>query len=152
MDRHDCKPLCVKPYLQRRGSRSNYGKMRAFIRRCIPAAQRAAGKGTIMEFGLSEHHRAIISGIFSKYPQVKRVFVYGSRAKGNCRPGSDIDMAIMEEKDIPADVLLKLTNDFDDSLLPFSADLCIFSELTNPDLAAHIRRAGKPLYTRSAEQ
>lgn len=99
-----------------------------------------------MEFGLSEQHRRIISEIFSKYPDVTRVLVYGSRAKGTNRPGSDIDMTITESGDVSPGTLFKLINDFDDSLLPFSVDLSVFSSLTNPDLIAHIQRVDKVIY------
>ena len=47
-----------------------------------------------------------------------RVLVYGSRAKGTNRPGSDIDMTITESGDVSPDTLFKLINVFDDSLLP----------------------------------
>ncbi len=99
-----------------------------------------------MEFGLTENHRKIINEIFDKYPQVKKVLVYGSRAKGNYREGSDIDMTIVEDEKIPFDVLLKIVNDFDDSMLPFLVDISIFSKLTNPDLIEHISHVGKVIY------
>lgn len=99
-----------------------------------------------MEFGLTENHRKIINEIFDKYPQVKKVLVYGSRAKGNYREGSDIDMTIAEDEKIPFDVFLKIVNDFDDSMLPFLVDISIFSDLTNPDLKEHINRVGKVIY------
>lgn len=101
-----------------------------------------------MEFGLTENHRKIINEIFDKYPQVKKVLVYGSRAKGNYREGSDIDMTIVEDEKIPFDVFLKIVNDFDDSMLPFLVDISVFSDLTNPDLKEHITRLGKVIYER----
>lgn len=99
-----------------------------------------------MEFGLSENHRKIINSVFDKYPQIKKVVVYGSRAKGNYRAGSDIDMTIVEDEKIPFDILLKIVNDFDDSMLPFLVDISVFSNLTNPDLVEHIKRNGKVIY------
>ncbi len=104
-----------------------------------------------MEFGLSKRHRDIISGIFSRYPEVRKVLVYGSRAKGNYRPGSDIDMTVVERSDISTQTLLRMVNDFDESMLPFTVDLSVFSRLTNPDLISHIERCGKCIYERSAE-
>ena len=47
------------------------------------------------EFGLSEKSMAIINEIYSRFPQIEKVICYGSRAKGNFREGSDIDMAII---------------------------------------------------------
>ncbi|WP_425358551.1 hypothetical protein [Treponema succinifaciens] len=51
--------------------------------------------------------------------------VYESRAEGNFRKGSDIDLTILDEE-IPSSVLLKLVNDFDGSLLPTKVDISIF--------------------------
>lgn len=99
-----------------------------------------------MAFGLTLKQEKIINEIFEKYPQIKKVIVYGSRAKGNIREGSDIDLTIVEEKEIPASVLLKLVNDFDDSLLPIKVDISIFSKLTNQDLIDHIKRVGQFFY------
>jgi len=45
-------------------------------------------------FGLPPHAMTKICTIFRKYPAIKRVVLYGSRAMGNYRPGSDIDLCI----------------------------------------------------------
>ena len=104
-----------------------------------------------MEFGLTPAHRKIINSIFAQYPQIHQVLVYGSRATGNYRPGSDIDMTISQGENLSTDILFKLMNDFDDSILPFFVDLSIFSQLTEPALIQHIQRVGRVIYQRESE-
>lgn len=65
------------------------------------------------------------------------------------RGGADIDMTITKKACLPQEILLKIVNDFDDSLLPFSVDLSVFGSLTNAGLVAHIRRAGKCIYKKN---
>ncbi len=100
------------------------------------------------EFGLSEKSMRIISEIYEKYPSVLEVVVYGSRAKGNFREGSDIDMTIKGTSDFSHEDLLRINNDFYESELPYLVDISDYSKLQNPDLIAHIDRAGKVLYRR----
>ncbi|MCI6912486.1 MAG: nucleotidyltransferase domain-containing protein [Treponema succinifaciens] len=71
--------------------------------------------------------------------------VYESRAEGNFRKGSDIDLTILDEE-IPSSVLLKLVNDFDGSLLPTKVDISIFLKLTIQDLIDYIKRVGQFFY------
>ena len=100
----------------------------------------------VNEFGLSENSMKIITDIFSKFPSIKKVLVYGSRAMGNFREGSDIDMTIISDGTFSYDDLLSVAGMFDDSYLPYLVDISDFSKLTNPDLIDHIKRNGKLIY------
>ncbi len=103
------------------------------------------------KFGLSANSMSIISNIYKKYPQIEKVILYGSRAKGNYREGSDIDMTIISDGEFTHNDLTHVINDFDDSMLPYLTDISIFSELQNPDLIDHIQRRGKVLYSREKQ-
>jgi len=46
------------------------------------------------KFGLKAKHIAAIRNAFRQYPSIEQVVLYGSRAKGNYRTGSDIDLTI----------------------------------------------------------
>ena len=94
-------------------------------------------------FGLPEQAIAKICSVFSQYPAINKVMLYGSRAKGNYRTGSDIDLSI--DGDINLSDLLKIENQLDDLLLPWSIDLSILSQIDNQELAEHIRRCGTPI-------
>ena len=98
------------------------------------------------EFGLSEKSMEIIRGIYSQFPQIKSVILYGSRARGNFKPGSDIDMTIVAAPSFDFSALAKVNMMFHESSLPYLYDISDFSKLTNPDLIEHIKRCGKVIY------
>lgn len=106
---------------------------------------------TITELGLTEKHKEIIGRIFSRQPHVEEAIVFGSRAKGNYKPGSDIDMAIKGPNLTRAD-LCALAGDFEESLLPFFVDLQPYSSISNPELKGHIDRVGITIYKRNSKK
>jgi predicted nucleotidyltransferase len=99
-----------------------------------------------MEYGLSYRTLNTLHSIFQKYPGVRQAFLYGSRAKGNYRIGSDIDISLKTDDSFTHTDLLRIGNDFDDSDMPYFVDVSIYDNLSNPDLKAHIDRVGKVLY------
>ena len=100
-----------------------------------------------MKYGLSELVIAKIIGVFEKFPLIEEIVLYGSRAKGNYKKGSDIDLAI-KGRDITISYLSKIENDIDDLFLPYIVDLCVFDAIDNPSLIDHINRVGIFLYKR----
>lgn len=99
-------------------------------------------------YGLSEKSLSTVTGILKKYPSVRKAILYGSRAKGSYRPGSDIDLTLEVSDDFVRDTLLLMCNDFDDSDLPYFVDLSVKRDISNPDLLSHIERVGKVLWER----
>ena len=95
-------------------------------------------------FGLKQEHIAKIQDCMAQFPKIERVIIYGSRAMGNYRLGSDIDFAIIGELDFSA--MLKLENQLDDLLLPYKIDISLLRTVENPALIDHIQRAGKVFY------
>lgn len=72
-----------------------------------------------MPYGLKEHIIKEIQNIFTKYSQVEEVILYGSRAKGNYKNGSDIDITLLGE-DIKLKLVHKIEDELDDLLLPYT--------------------------------
>ena len=99
-----------------------------------------------MEYGLPDKTYTILISIFQKYPGIKQAILYGSRAKGNFRRGSDIDLSLKTDDTFTRTDLLHISGDFDDSDLPYFVDISIYDKLSNPDLKAHIDRVGRVLY------
>ena len=94
-----------------------------------------------MKFGLTEATIAKINSVFSKYPQVEEAILYGSRAKGDFKKGSDIDLTL-KGQGLDLALANKISLEIDDLLLPYSFDISIFDQINNPDLIDHIKRKG----------
>ena len=98
-----------------------------------------------MPFGLPTSSLKQIRSVFARHPEVETTILYGSRAKGNFKPGSDIDLTF-KGTGLDLTVLNRVDNELDDLLLPWSFDLSIYSQITSPDLIEHIDRAGVIFY------
>ena len=95
--------------------------------------------------GLSLATINTLQGVFAKHSEVEQALLYGSRAKGNFRKGSDIDLTLIGEK-LDYRHLTRIENDIDDLLLPYTVDLSLFKQIDNPDLLDHVRRVGLIFY------
>ncbi len=103
-----------------------------------------------MAFGLKDEVVAKINRVFAAHPEVEEAILYGSRAKGTPRPGSDIDLTL-KGPDLNLQVLNRISRDLDDLLLPYTFDLSIFRQIANPELLDHIERVGKVFYRKASE-
>jgi predicted nucleotidyltransferase len=97
-----------------------------------------------MKYGLPDEVVRKIQAIFAQYPQITEVVLYGSRAKGNFRPGSDLDLTI--KGGLTLSQLLKIEDQLDELLLPYRIDLSLFDQIEDPDLREHIARVGLVFY------
>lgn len=92
-------------------------------------------------FGLDSSTIKKIRLIFANYPSIEKVILYGSRAIGNYRSGSDIDLTLLAPQLTTSD-LLRIENELDDLLLPYQIDLSLYHQIENDDLLEHIQRVG----------
>ncbi len=102
-------------------------------------------------FGLKETTIAQIQSVLVRYPQVEEAILYGSRAKGNYKNGSDIDLTLLGSEDLTLQVLYRIMDEIDELLLPYTFDLSIFQQISDPDVIDHIRRVGIVFYERETE-
>ena len=105
--------------------------------------------GQLANFGLSERATKTITDILAKYPEVEQAIIYGSRAKGNYREGSDIDLTFKGEN-LTYDIVKRIWGELDDSDSPYLFDLSIYHQLNNPNFVEHIDRVGKVFYQRAS--
>jgi uncharacterized protein len=98
-------------------------------------------------FGLREIVIERIHGVFQKFPGLEKAVLYGSRAKGNYRVGSDIDLTLFGS-DLTYPILATIENLLDDLMLPYTFDISLFSQIENQDLVSHIVRVGVDFYAK----
>lgn len=98
-----------------------------------------------MKYGLPQSALKKMRAVFQDYPQIDKVFLYGSRAMGTYKLGSDIDLCI-ESKTLSLSELLAIENKLDDLLLPWKIDLSLKNAIDNADLLIHINEKGVVFY------
>jgi len=101
-----------------------------------------------MEFGLSDQTCATVRQILAGYPQIEKAVLYGSRAKGNYKNGSDIDLTLMGAA-LDHRLLMSIASALDDSDIPYTVDLSLFQHIDNPALREHIERVGQVFYEKA---
>ena len=99
---------------------------------------------TLGRFGLPQVLTARIRSAIVSNPRVHEVKIFGSRAKGNFREGSDIDLALFGDG-LNLDDILAAQAALDELDLPWRVDLVIYERIDNPELTGHIDRVGAVL-------
>jgi type I restriction enzyme R subunit len=97
-------------------------------------------------FGLKESVITAIRGVFSRFPEIESAILYGSRAKGNYRPGSDIDITLKTRGESSLDLLYRIMDAIEQLDLIYSFDLSLYEQIDNPNLIDHIQRVGVEFY------
>jgi predicted nucleotidyltransferase len=100
-------------------------------------------------YGFSERTMSTLASIFRSFSGIEKIILYGSRAMGRYREGSDIDITVCSRGGFTHTDLLRLAGAFDDSDIPYLVDVSIYDDLRNEELKAHIRRVGKVLYVKN---
>jgi predicted nucleotidyltransferase len=100
-----------------------------------------------MTGGLSERTLTTLRRVLARYPEIERAVLYGSRAKGTHRPGSDIDLSLIGDA-VDERTSGRVWGDLDASGVPVAVDVSAFNGLTSDELRDHIRRVGVVLYRR----
>ncbi|MBJ7538057.1 type I restriction endonuclease subunit R, EcoR124 family [Marinomonas transparens] len=95
-------------------------------------------------YGLKYDDFERILAVFSRFPDIESVVLYGSRAKGNYRAGSDIDLTIFIQDG--RDVLFSVMEALDDLDLIYGFDVSLYKHIDNDSLKDHIERVGIEIY------
>lgn len=99
-----------------------------------------------MRFGLDDSVIEKLTEVFEANPKVDKAYIFGSRAKGNFRADSDIDIAI-KGYGLTLDDILKMSVAFEDKGINYKIDLLYYNEINEPALIEHIDRVGVEFYS-----
>ena len=86
--------------------------------------------------------------VLQQSAKVQEVWLFGSRAMGRYREGSDLDVCLVGEAITHLD-RLQLMHAIDELLLPWPVDLALRHELPD-ELLDHLNRVGRCLWRRAS--
>ena len=95
-----------------------------------------------IDTGLSQQDLKKIVAVICAEPKVKELILFGSRAKGTYRVGSDIDLAINTKSELGFSALAQIKASLEELMLPYEIDLLVLEKVSNDDLVKHIARVG----------
>ncbi len=98
-------------------------------------------------FGLNKNQLKLILKLIESFPQIEKVFIFGSRAAGTNHVGSDIDLAVVGHQ-ITREMLNRFSSSLDDLPLPFMFDVVDYNKIKNANLKQNIDSKGKLLFER----
>lgn len=96
--------------------------------------------------GLTPTDEQKITAVLAEFGEVRQALVFGSRAMGNCKQGSDVDIALKGQLDVSSVTRIKAR--LEELPLPYFFDLVDYDRITEPALRAHIDEFGKVFYAR----
>lgn len=101
----------------------------------------------ITKYGLVDYEIDQVISIIGNNPKIEKVILFGSRAKGNFKNGSDIDLSLIGS-DLKLNDILDLSIEIDKLALPYKFDLIISDRIKEQALVDHINRVGVILFER----
>lgn len=101
-----------------------------------------------MNYGLSDKDLSLMRHTFEANERISSVILFGSRAKGNYKAFSDVDLALVGD-DLSRKDVNSIYAAFDESSLPYKFDILLFHSLKNDALIDHINRVGIIIYSRN---
>ena len=102
-----------------------------------------------MNYGLKQRDIDYLITALKQFPEIEIAIIFGSRAKGNYKPASDLDIVVKGER-IADNTILKLLDLLEEELpLPYFIDVLHYEKINNKELKEHIDRVGKVFYSKA---
>lgn len=100
------------------------------------------------DLGLSQNDLQAINAVLESVSAVELAIVFGSRAKGVFKPGSDVDLAL-KGSSLSFEHISKISYLLnEETLMPYQFDVLHYETISSPELTAHIDRVGEVVYSR----
>lgn len=100
------------------------------------------------KMGITEEELRKITDTLAEYPEIEKATVFGSRAKGNYKPGSDFDIAVSGKK-LTGNIINELSYQLnEESVLPYYFDIIDLNKISSEQLLKHISTMGLLLFDR----
>lgn len=101
-----------------------------------------------MKFGLKDFELKYIIDNIKRFKEIEKAVIFGSRAKGNFEPSSDVDISIYG-KNITFDTVSALHAMLEEQgPLPYFFDIVDYTNLKHRKLKEHIDRVGIVIFER----
>jgi predicted nucleotidyltransferase len=100
-------------------------------------------------FGLTDSEQEMIRAVLRRHAEVTEAKIFGSRAKGNFQPNSDVDLALWGN--LSLSTLAAIAGELDELPLPYTFDVQAYDAIRHQPLREHIDRVGQSFYTRAGE-
>lgn len=99
-------------------------------------------------FGLLERDLKYILEAVKKYSEIEEVIIFGSRAMGNYKKGSDVDIALKGQY-VNRKIIYRFSDDLNEEYpLPYFFDVVNYNDISNEEFKIHIDNVGKTIYKR----
>lgn len=99
-------------------------------------------------FGLTGAEREMVCEVLGRHPEILEAKIFGSRAKGNSQPHSDIDLVLLGN--ISFMTIAAIAGELEDLPLPYTFDVEAYDAIHHQPLIEHIDRVGKHFYSGAA--
>ncbi|NLN48098.1 MAG: nucleotidyltransferase domain-containing protein [Clostridiales bacterium] len=94
-------------------------------------------------YGLLNRDLDYIICAIKKYPEIDETIIFGSRAIGNYKKGSDVDIVVKGVR-IDDKTIARLSDDLNERYpLPYFFDIVNYNDISNDELKKHIDTVGK---------
>ena len=100
-------------------------------------------------FGLTEREQEIIRDVLRRHEEITEARIFGSRAKGDLRLNSDVDLALWGR--LSVSLLAAIAGELDELPLPYTFDVKAYDMIRHHHLREHINRVGKSFYERTTD-